>query len=99
MDEFTTYRELIQMQEFESKVPENARNKLNDGERFLADTISIIDQREAWIADKLIVAYNLSIKHENFLLKYGNPLSVIILLLGLATTGFLGALIQHWIGK
>lgn len=89
--------------EFKSNVPENARRQLNEGDKWLADTISVLSQEIRWIADKAIIAYNLSVDQEKWKRelqrKYESPLRLFLWILALLVSAYVGAVVNSYIQK
>lgn len=84
---------------FESKLPEHIAKKLPDESRWIADTISIQDQRQEWMAQHLLTAYNTSQQTAYIIDQWmKKPLIIIGSVVAVVFTAVVGYLIQRLFG-
>lgn len=83
---------------FESKVPSNLRKLLSEEQLWLADMVSINDQRSEWLTQYVITAYNLAIRnHEQITIwknKFFGPLGWVLGAVGVIATAAIGEFIK-----
>lgn len=83
---------------FSPQLPENA-TFASKGDRWIAQQLSVVRQHQEWHARILIVTHNRSADSAQWIRewrrKYESPIRLILFVLGILLTAFLGGLVEH----
>ncbi len=101
--EISSLSPIAEMPAFNSRVPEIARQRMQDkGDEdalFIADTSSIMDQRTDWIVRHIVISHNLSIANTRQIRTWKNkiesPLTYLAALGAFIASTGLGAMISN----
>lgn len=58
-------KEIEKMPEFECDIDPVTLSKLDEGDRLLAESFSLLRQETRWVGEKTITAYNLAVQTHN----------------------------------
>lgn len=82
---------------FVSKYPEHAKQNLDSFQVFVADQLSVNDQKNDWIITTLVPAYNMTIKNSQQISKWKHNWESPVIRIGAVLTFILGAAATAWI--
>jgi len=93
--------QIVEVPEFKSDVPDNVRFDMSDKQfrTWLADTLSVINQRQKWQAEHLVEAYNATMANEKQIKKWKNKIESPITALVAIAVWLTPPIFERWVAK